>query len=186
MKNKYRRSIRQQRSSLSGGNHSLLSLKIQEHFLNSSLLQDVSNIAIYVPTNKEVSLELLSKDTSICHKISFPVVRPNKQLQLIRPKPECEFTLNRYNILEPTEGTALDPEDHDLIIVPSIGVDKNGFRLGYGGGYYDRYLAHQDNLIKRPLIIGLLFNFQKIDVAFGEDHDIKFDRIFTESGEVRF
>ena len=186
MKNKYRQSVLQQRQSLSDENHSSLSLKIQGHFLNSFPLQHAGNIALYMPTNQEVSLELLANRTAIQDKISLPVIRPNKQMELIRPKPECKFALNKYNVLEPTEGLAISADAHDLILVPSIGVDKNGFRLGYGGGYYDRFLAQQKGLLDRPLIIGLLFNFQKIDAAFGESHDIKFDRIFTELGEEKF
>ena len=50
----------------------------------------------------------------------------------------------------------------------------------------DRFFAHQKKNVKKPLIIGLLFHFQKIDNVFGEKHDIKFDRIFTELGEERF
>ena len=94
--------------------------------------------------------------------------------------------MNQFNVLEPTEGIEVEVNSHDLIIVPSVGVDKNGFRLGYGGGYYDRVLAGYERSLNKPLLIGLLFSFQKIDAAFGESHDMKFDRIFTELGEERF
>ena len=138
-----------------------------------------------MPANNEVSLELLNKETSIYNKISIPVVKPDKQLQFIKPKTDCEFALNQFNILEPTQGREIDINDHDIIIVPSVGVDRDGFRLGYGGGYYDRVLANQNSISKRPLIIGLLFSFQKIDAAFGESHDMKFDHVFTELGEEK-
>ena len=128
---------------------------------------------------------LTKKHLSIT-KISIPVVKPDKQLQFIKPKTDCEFALNQFNILEPTEGIEVEVNSHDLIIVPSVGVDKNGFRLGYGGGYYDRVFANHKNILKKPLLIGLLFSFQKIDDAFGESHDMKFDHIFTELGEERF
>ena len=139
-----------------------------------------------MPVSNEVSLVLLNKETSIYNKISIPVVKPDKQLQFIKPKTDCEFTLNQFNILEPTEGIEVEVNSHDLIIVPSVGVDKNGFRLGYGGGYYDRVLADHQSNFKKPLLIGLLFSFQKIDAAFGESHDMKFDHVFTELGEERF
>ncbi len=138
-----------------------------------------------MPANNEVSLELLNKEISIYNKISIPVVKPDKQLQFIKPRTDCGFVLNQFNILEPTQGREIDINDHDIIIVPSVGVDRDGFRLGYGGGYYDRVLANQNSISKRPLIIGLLFSFQKIDAAFGESHDMKFDHIFTELGEEK-
>ena len=139
-----------------------------------------------MPISNEVSLELLKKETSIHNKMSIPVVKPDKQLQFIRPNVDCEFVLNQFNVLEPTECIEVEVNSHDLIIVPSVGVDKNGFRLGYGGGYYDRMLAGYERSLNKPLLIGLLFSFQKIDAAFGESHDMKFDRIFTELGEERF
>ena len=186
MKNKYRSSALQQRKSLSDQEHSSLSQTIQENFLTSISLSGIQNIALYMPISNEVSLELLKKETSIHNKISIPVVKPDKQLQFIRPNVDCEFVLNQFNVLEPTEGIEVEVNSHDLIIVPSVGVDKNGFRLGYGGGYYDRVLAGYERSLNKPLLIGLLFSFQKIDAAFGESHDMKFDRIFTELGEERF
>jgi 5-formyltetrahydrofolate cyclo-ligase len=186
VKNKYRQSVLQQRKSLSGEDHSALSGQIQEHFLRSFPLHDLGNIALYMPSNKEVGLELLLKEATRLKTITLPVVKPNKQLQFIKPNDECKYSNNKYNILEPVEGAEVKAHEHDLIIVPSIGVDKNGCRLGYGGGYYDRFFAHQIKDVKRPLIIGLLFHFQKIDNVFGEKHDMKFDYIFTELGKEKF
>jgi 5-formyltetrahydrofolate cyclo-ligase len=186
VKSKYRHSVLQQRKSLSDQEHLALSQAIQENFLQSISLSGIKNIALYMPANNEVSLDLLNKEISIYNKISIPVVKPNKQLQFIKPKTDCEFTLNQFNILEPTEGIEVEVNSHDLIIVPSVGVDKNGFRLGYGGGYYDRVFADHQSSLKKPLLIGLLFSFQKINDAFGESHDMKFDHVFTELGEDKF
>ena len=186
VKNKYRHSALQQRKSLSDQEHLAQSQTIQENFLQSISLSGIKNIALYMPASNEVSLDLLNKEASIYNKISIPVVKPDKQLQFIKPKTDCEFALNQFNILEPTEGIEVEVNSHDLIIVPSVGVDKNGFRLGYGGGYYDRVFADHKSSLKKPLLIGLLFSFQKIDDAFGESHDMKFDHVFTELGEERF
>jgi 5-formyltetrahydrofolate cyclo-ligase len=186
VKNKYRHAVLQQRKSLSDQEHLALSQTIQENFLQSISLSGIKNIALYMPASNEVSLGLLNKEASIYNKISIPVVKPDKQLQFIKPKIDCKFALNQFNILEPTEGIEVEVNSHDLIIVPSVGVDKNGFRLGYGGGYYDRVFADHQSSLKKPLLIGLLFSFQKINDAFGESHDMKFDHVFTELGEERF
>jgi 5-formyltetrahydrofolate cyclo-ligase len=186
VKNKYRHAALQQRKSLSDQEHLALSQTIQENFLQSISLSGIKNIALYMPASNEVSLGLLNKEASIHNKISIPVVKPDKQLQFIKPKIDCKFALNQFNILEPTEGIEIEVNSHDLMIVPSVGVDKNGFRLGYGGGYYDRVFADHQSSLKKPLLIGLLFSFQKINDAFGESHDMKFDHVFTELGEERF
>jgi 5-formyltetrahydrofolate cyclo-ligase len=186
VKNKYRHAALQQRKSLSDQEHLALSQTIQENFLQSISLSGIKNIALYMPASNEVSLGLLNKEASIYNKISIPVVKPDKQLQFIKPKIDCKFALNQFNILEPTEGIEIEVNSHDLMIVPSVGVDKNGFRLGYGGGYYDRVFADHQSSLKKPLLIGLLFSFQKINDAFGESHDMKFDHVFTELGEERF
>jgi len=51
------------------------------------------------------------------------------------------FSKNKYNILEPLSGDPIPPENQDIIFVPLIAFDKNGYRVGYGKGYYDRYLT---------------------------------------------
>ena len=122
MKNKYRHAALQQRKSLSVQEHLALSQTIQENFLQSISLSGIQNIALYMPISNEVSLELLKKETSIHNKISIPVVKPDKQLQFIRPNFDCEFVLNQFNVLEPTEGIEVEVNSHDLIIVPSVGV----------------------------------------------------------------
>ena len=94
MKNKYRHAVLQQRKSLSDQDHLALSQTIQENFLQSISLDGMKNIALYMPASNEVSLDLLNKEASIYNKISIPVVKPDKQLQFIKPKTDCEFALN--------------------------------------------------------------------------------------------
>jgi hypothetical protein len=65
---------------------------------------------------------------------------------------------------------------YDLVIVPVLGFDRRGFRLGYGGGYYDRFLAK--NNCKQ--VIGLAYSFSELDTFPNEPHDQKLDKIITE------
>lgn len=71
----------------------------------------------------------------------------------------------------------------DLVIMPLLGFDKNGTRLGYGGGYYDRTLA---NLSKKPRLIGLAFAAQELDEIPREAHDVPLDAVITENGIRHF
>lgn len=67
----------------------------------------------------------------------------------------------------------------DIILMPLLGFDKAGTRLGYGGGYYDRTLAF---LRKRPMLVGLAFSAQALDHIPREPHDIPLDAVVTENG----
>jgi 5-formyltetrahydrofolate cyclo-ligase len=70
----------------------------------------------------------------------------------------------------------------DVILMPLLGFDKTGTRLGYGGGYYDRTLA---GLGTKPLLVGLAFAAQELNHIPREAHDIPLDAVVTEAG-VRF
>jgi 5-formyltetrahydrofolate cyclo-ligase len=70
----------------------------------------------------------------------------------------------------------------DLVLMPLLGFDQAGTRLGYGGGYYDRTLAA---LIRKPLLVGLAFAIQEVPLIPREAHDLPLDAIVTEEG-VRF
>ena len=67
----------------------------------------------------------------------------------------------------------------DILLVPLVAFDKYNYRLGYGGGYYDRYIKKISN-IKKILTIGLAFSFQKIDKIPINDYDEKLDFILSE------
>ncbi len=86
-----------------------------------------------------------------------------------------------FGTLAPSE---LAPrEEPDIIIMPLLGFDSRGTRLGYGGGYYDRTLA---GLGKKPLLVGLAFAAQELDEIPREPHDVPLDVIVTEAGVRHF
>ena len=63
----------------------------------------------------------------------------NHSMRLIAPQNLMRLCKNKYDIFEPSDGEEIDPIDHEIVIIPTVGVDKNGYRLGNGGGYYDRF-----------------------------------------------
>ena len=60
-------------------------------------------------------------------------------------------------------------------------VYKKGFRLGYGGGYFDRALEKVKLCASKPLIVGMGYDYQILDISYGESHDMKYDIVITES-----
>jgi len=85
-------------------------------------------------------------------------------------------------LLEPIEEqtTAMDREEFDLIIVPGVCFAKNGFRIGYGGGYYDRYLPGA-----AAVTAALAYSFQVVDDIPVEEHDVPVEFIITDKGVIR-
>lgn len=86
-----------------------------------------------------------------------------------------------FGTLAPEAGAPL--AEPDVILVPLLGFDKHGTRLGYGGGYYDRTLAAMP---RRPRLIGFAFALQEIDHIPRDTHDIPLDTIVTEAGVRHF
>ena len=88
--------------------------------------------------------------------------------------------VNSYGFLEPTENMKI--VNPDLIVVPLVAFDKFHNRLGYGKGYYDRFLGKYLKKNKNTLTIGIAFSFQKYKKIPTSKFDIKLDYILTEKG----
>ena len=150
-------------------------------------LSAIKTLGSYFSANNEVDLEALN-DMRLKKNLltTFPRVEPNHSMNLIAPKNFKKLSKNKYNIFEPSDGDEIYPIDHEIIIIPTVAVDKNGYRLGYGGGYYDRFLESVTQRSNRPLLIGLIYDFQFIDESLNELHDIKLDIVFSEQQSKKF
>ena len=112
----------------------------------------------------------------------LPVVVDNGlPLEFREWTPQSEMIEDRYGIRIPAQGEALRP---DLILMPLNAFDEGGYRLGYGGGYFDRSLAA---LSPRPRAVGVGFELARVDSIRPQAHDLPMDVIVTEAGtfEVR-
>jgi len=91
---------------------------------------------------------------------------------------------NRYGILEPTDLTQISARDLQLILLPLVGFDAHGHRLGSGAGYYDRALSFRR--LRRhwpgPKLVGLAYECQRVEVLAVRTTDIPLDAIITERG----
>jgi 5,10-methenyltetrahydrofolate synthetase len=81
-----------------------------------------------------------------------------------------------YDIPYPAEGSVVQP---DALLIPMVGFDAVGYRLGYGGGYYDRTVA---SLAPRPCLIGVSYELGRIETIRPLTHDIRMDYVVTEAG----
>ncbi len=181
VKAKYRNSILQKRNALGLTEALSLSntiLKVADLELNLSIIKTLGS---YFSTKNEVNPEILTNTRNKKNLLTtFPRVGSNHSMRLIAPQNLMRLCKNKYDIFEPSDGKEIHPIDHEIIIIPTVGVDKNGYRLGYGGGYYDRFLESVIQSNNRPLLVGLIYDFQFIDDSINEAHDLKLDIVFSE------
>jgi 5,10-methenyltetrahydrofolate synthetase len=88
---------------------------------------------------------------------------------------------NKYGIDELMNEDYINPKVLNTMFIPFVGIDKNGYRLGYGGGFFDKTLEQLKSQKYRPLFVGLGYDYQILEEHFGESHDIKYDLVITES-----
>ena len=93
--------------------------------------------------------------------------------------PSAAMSSDRYGIPIPADGAALMP---DIVLLPLVAFDAQGFRLGYGGGYFDRTLAA---MVPRPQAIGVGFELGRVADIRPQAHDIRLDAVVTEAGVLR-
>jgi 5-formyltetrahydrofolate cyclo-ligase len=146
---------------------------------NLSLFQDSMHPLFYVSTNNEVCThQLIKKVLSSKKKVYVPLSEiKTHTLKISKLSYWDDLIPGTYNILEPKkEKQKLVPINTiDVIIVPGIGFDKKGNRLGQGGGYYD-WLLSQTN----ATAIALAFEFQLLNLIPMDSHDQQVDIIITE------
>lgn len=75
-------------------------------------------------------------------RVVVPRTLPHRQMEFVTLTEDTQFAESHFGVLEPTNGEVLNPEEIDLMIVPGVAFTLTGKRLGFGGGYYDRYLAN--------------------------------------------
>lgn len=114
----------------------------------------------------------------------LPVVGGQRQLRFAAWRPGDAIATNRYGIPEPacTAADLLAPADLDVVLVPLLGFDRRGHRLGFGGGYYDRSFAflHGRTDVGKPVLVGVAYAVQEIAAIGQQPWDVRLDYVATE------
>ncbi len=177
-KAKLRRTLLKTRQSMSIREWREKSDRICSHLQTSVFFTQAKTILAYFSFRQEPDLSPLFADTN--YRWGFPRCI-GKSLCWHIWTPEDSVKIGAYGISEPHRNApSIKPAEVDLILVPSVACDYQGYRLGYGGGYYDRLLSSGEWLTK--LTIGIVFDFAYLPQLPIEPWDKPLKTVFTETG----
>lgn len=168
MKDDIRKYAKEYRKSL---NTKELSKKIHQNLFLLDEWKKSENVFCYYSVENEVN----TTDLFSANKNWYiPRINSN-ELCVCHYEPD-NLVCNKYNIPEPTS-EEVDKDCIDLIIIPALAADINGYRIGYGGGYYDRFLSNA-----KPDILKVVFIYSDLlfESVYPEDFDIKCDIVVTD------
>ena len=141
-------------------------------------------VMLYLSMRSEVETTgLLEGLLNAGKQVCAPVV-DTEHLQLVPrriQKPNTAFVRHPYGMLEPNETCPRFATEHlQLVVVPGIAFDRKGYRLGYGKGFYDRFLMKCPHAV----VIGLAYGVQLVEDTFPQAWDVPVQHIFTENGRI--
>ena len=173
-----RKSLLERRLALSSTEKSAADDAIQDTFLALPEYEAADSIALYFATNNEVSTEKITFHALLAGKALFLPAVEGAEMLFRRVTSRDDLVNGRFGIRQPSAGcAAADPEEIQLLVIPGVGFDLSGQRVGYGKGYYDRALHRLEG---NGNLIALCYEFQLVDSLAGEQHDVNMDRIITE------
>ena len=180
MKEDIRRSLLKRRRSLPKEKLKQVSYEINTHLINETQHRDLKNILVYQSIDNEPSIEQTTelawqKDI----EVYIPKVISKEKIIINKLTENSSYSKNKFGIKESNDLDTVELAEIDLAVLPLVGIDINGFRLGYGGGYYDRYIG-KVSYKKKILKIGIAHSCQKINKVPTNKYDKKLDMIITE------
>ena len=181
-KRELRKAILAARDELSREEISRLSREIQERLFRQEAFQKARTILFFHTMGSEVdTCPMISGALEAGKRVALPRVASEGRLEVREIGRGQKLVPGPMGILEPGGDCPLVPDDViDLVIVPAVAWDKEGYRTGYGGGYYDRLLAR----LKGAAQIGIGFQLQVVEQVPRQSHDLPVHLLITEA-EVR-
>ena len=178
-KSALRKHLLEKRDATSAELRDIVSERIHENLKKNSSFVNAQNIACYFPIGSEVDthhimLDVLKKDK----RLLLPkIIDDNIEFYIVSNLEKLEK--GRFEIMEPKDSCERTKKI-DCVLIPTVGVSKSGVRLGYGHGYYDRFLSSTD-----AMKISLTYSKQIVKSIPSDSHDIKIDWIVTEDENIK-
>lgn len=180
-KSDIRKRMSAQRNAMPQEEIDIKSRAIQKRVAGLAVVRSASILMVYLSFGSEVLTDgLIRWCWGEGKRVVVPVCRPEKrELAACRIDGFDELEVGHYGIRTPKEGLLrpVEGEKIDVILVPALAFDRRGYRIGYGGGYYDRFLPR----VPRAVKIGVAFASQIVAEIPVDGHDLPVDVIVTES-----
>lgn len=158
--------------------------------MRHGLLLRAQRIGFYLPNGGEFDSHPLINHAMLMQRECYlPLVpRRGRILRFGRVGRNTRMTTNRYGIAEPVDARPLRARQLDLLLIPLVGFDRQGYRLGMGGGYYDATLAfmHHRRLWRKPRLVGVAYECQRAEMLPHDPWDMPLDAVLTERQLYRF
>ena len=179
-KKEFRKNLLILRKKLFFSTKKVFDINLFEKFFNNINIENINIISSFISINTEINTTelnkyILEKDKKLC----LPVVVKKDEYLIFREFKKNQNMIDGFmNIKEPVSTSKiLIP---DLLFIPCLAFDSYGYRLGYGGGYYDKTLSNLKKNKKKFLSVGYAFDGQKIQEVPKENFDMKLDYVITE------
>ncbi|MDE3000562.1 MAG: 5-formyltetrahydrofolate cyclo-ligase [Gemmatimonadota bacterium] len=179
-KKQIRNAVGKRRSELSLGEVRARSRRIIARLTGQEVYRRAGCVASYVSISNEVDTHtLIDLALNSGKRVAAPVLVPNRTLIHREIRGLAELKPSRFGLLEPSDedGAVVPPDAFDIVLVPGLAFDCSGNRVGFGAGYYDRFLS-----MALAIKIGLAYDFQLFDRLPTGPRDIPMDLVVTESG----
>ena len=165
------------------------SFEIQDRVLETFNFNDVGFVNIFLPVHNKCEVRTWSLIQYLQEKysavsISVPTIKDirNREMNAVELDKHSVYIQNKWGIDEPESGKVIEPSLLNIIFIPLIAFDQQGHRLGYGGGFYDRYLINCSNAIK----VGLSYFDPIQEIPEINQYDIKMDYCITPNRTYQF
>ncbi len=159
------------------------SARICSEIIKSREYRDADTLLLYSAIKSEVCLDVLFKSALKDKKITaFPKCYPDRVLKFFEVTCEDDFCSGKYSIREPSENCReIINFEKTLCIIPALAVGLDGTRVGYGGGYYDKFLASHKSVVRMCVCFDEQISRKKLPSGI---YDEKFSRLVTDRRKV--
>lgn len=181
--------LSQQLNCLTPAQRSRAAQEMTAHLISHPLFVNSQSIAAFYAHHGEIDpSHLLEEALKLNKQCYLPVINKysGNELVFCRINHQTRYLANCYGILEPelhANSQCLPALQLDLVLVPLLGIDKQGHRLGRGGGFYDRTFQFKNNTLK-PFLMGLAYTLQYLEEIPVDPYDIPLDGLATEQGVI--
>jgi 5-formyltetrahydrofolate cyclo-ligase len=177
-----RRALRHRRRALSRPYRIAAAKRLASVLADRPEFVSANTLAIYLAADGEIDTQrVIERAWAAGKRVYLPILQTGKRLRFAEYRPGARLRRNRFDIPEPVSKCFRAAQCLDLVMMPLVGFDAAGGRLGMGGGFYDRTFAFlRESGKRRPALVGLAFDFQQVELLPVEPWDVPMAGVATD------